>query len=553
MSINDAPVYVPARKMPNGKLFYSPLGVFPFQADGVAECYIRTEPDQAGGVLPIWDWGIGKTVLSLLLATYLIEDGQIDQVMIICEENKVREWPADIAKFTGMSAVRYHGPGRQQRLAKCGVPQAVVTTYETGRSELMARVRKNSTRGKGSATDGPLVEALGLRDKRILWIFDEPIKLRNRSSTTYQAYWYILNQLRRGPHHQRCIGLTATSFETEIGQAFNIARMMAPNSQPQVGQFEQEFTSGRDDFGRYRYKNKQVYAHVYFQPIMIRKKKTDADVIDQFPALIEESDPVAMHKDHRDFYHAVMTMLDPPDGAEDPRDDDQIVADEQRIRRLLRMTAGHPASHLHVPNELSKQIVEKIGADGLRAIPSSKTQRLIERLNPLIKGQGAQVIIYEFFTSVLREVARELREAGFTVAEYHGGLSGPERERQKQAWKRGEFEILFMSDAGQRGMNLPEATYVFEYSSATTYAGRMQRINRNNRIDHKRPSTTAITMVLEHTLEENIFAGMSARNEDMDTLYGDRADGSRFVSAAQRRQILGAYRRRISPGEDAAA
>lgn len=542
MSLAPAPVFTPARELPNGRLFHSPLGVFGFQADGLADLYMRTEPEADGGGIAVWDTGIGKTVLGLLLAAYLWEDRQIDQVMVICERNKVREWQADFERFTGFSVLRYHDAGRQRRLQRHGVPHVLVTAYETGRDELMHRVSTGS-RGSGKAVDGPLVDALGLRDKRVLWLFDEPIKLKNRSSALYQSYEYVLRQLRRGPHHQRVVGLTATPMDTEIGQAFNVARLIAPDSQPSVGEFERDFTRGRDDYNRYIYLpgREQVYGRVYFQPIMIRKRKTDPDVIDQFPKLIEESDFVPMVKAHRDFYNVVMTMLDPPDGVEDPRSEDQIVADERRIWTLLRMTAGHPAAHLHVGNALSARIVEQVTAEGLRAIPSSKTIHLIEKLQKLVKGQGAQVILFEFYTSVITEVARELRAAGFTVGEYHGGIDEGARERNKAQFKAGQFEILFLSDAGARGINLQNAQYVIEYSTSTTYSNRVQRGNRNNRIDSQLPSTTLTTMVLDGTIEERLFARTIDRNETLDALVGDTEGDTGFISASERRILLEAY------------
>lgn len=529
--------FTPAREMPNGKLFYSPLGIFPFQAEGLAEAYMRTEPDSFGAAIPIWDTGIGKTVLGLLLACYLYEDGQIDQVMVICEQNKVREWQADFERFTGLSVLRYHGPGRQRRLERHGIPHVLVTAYETGRNELMQKVRKKGSRGGGSATDGPLIEAMGLRGKRILWLFDEPIKFKSRSSLLYQSYWYVLTQLRRQAH-QRCLGLTATAMDTNREQAYNIARMLAPASQPTVGEFEARYTYGRHElYGTYLFNGKEkAWDHLHFQPMIIRKRKTDEDVIEQFPKLVEESKDIPFLPEHRRFYDAVATMLDDED-----RDDEQIAQDERRLRRLLRMTAGHPASHLHVPNPLSARIVQEVTAEGLRAIPSSKTVWLIDRLRNLVKGQGAQVIVFDYFKSVIIEVARELREAGFTVGEFHGGISDAQREKTKAAFKTGELEVLFLSDAGARGINLQNAQYVIEYSSSTTYSNRVQRGNRNNRIDSTLPSTTLTTMVLDCELEQGIFARTIDRNEEQDDLYGDAEDHTAFMSAATRRALLNAY------------
>jgi hypothetical protein len=51
-------------------------------------------------------------------------------------------------------------------------------------------------------------------------------------------------------------------------------------------------------------------------------------------------------------------------------------------------------------------------------------------------------------------------------------------------------------------------------------------------------------MVLEGTVEEGIFDRALQRNKDHDTLLGDTEDGTEFVTAAQRREILTAYRHR---------
>lgn len=524
--------FVPARELPNGELFYSPLGVFEFQAEHIAEAYLLTESEGQDGVIAVHDTGLGKTILAMDLSALLFEDHKIDLVMVVAERNKIKDWKSDIERFTALDAHLYHGAGRQKRLARDGAPHCFITTYETGRNELMTRVMREGKRGR-AMIDGPLVEMLGLRSKRVLWVFDEITKLRNRSSEMHQAYAHTLSQLRRGPHHQRVLGLTATPIERDYADTYNIGRICCPSLMPTVAKFEETFTRGKDDYGRYRFKSsmKPVFAEL-IAPAVLRKRKTDQDVINQFPKQVEEVISVPVTGEHAKLYQAVLDLFG--DKTDDPR-----------LWLAARMTAAHPASHLHAKNEISQMIVETVGEEALRAIPSCKSVELLERLKPIVKGQGAQVIVFTFFgQTVLPEVHRELTEAGYTVATYHGGKSRHANDDAKDRFKGGHVEILLASDAAAKGLNLAEAEYVIEYESALTYANRVQRINRVHRIDSQKPIVTCFTMIAEGTVEERIFENTLRRNADMDTLLQDEDDGSEFISAAQRKAMFTANRKR---------
>ena len=524
--------FTPARKLPNGGNIYSPLGIFDFQANHIAEAYVRMESQS--GIVAVWDTGLGKTWLAMALAAYLFEDGKIDLAIVISEKNKLTDWRDDFERATSLSVHRYHGTGRQKRLVKAGVPHVLCTTYETGRNEFMTRERQPGKRGKGSMVDGPLVEALDLHGKRVLWIFDEVTKLKNRSSELHQAYHYILTKLRHGEFQQRTLGLTATPSERDYIDAYNVGRIVCPDYMPNVTTFEKVFTRGRDAFGHLVFRNerKEQFADL-FQEMVLRKRKSDPDVIEQFPKQIEKSIRVQMTSDQAKFYKAVNEILGNPD------EEELIVQDEPRMFPILRMTAGHPASHIHKDNEISKEITATVGEKGLMALGSAKSERLIELLKPIIKGQGAQVVVFtEFGGSVLLELARELRAAGFSVSEYHGGKSLHANDDAKDQFIRGNTEVLLCSDAAARGLNLKNAEYVVNYEAPVTFAKYQQRINRVHRIDSDKPICTAFTLVLEDTIEEAIIRLVMKRNADHDILLGDEEDDTAFVSAAKRREMF---------------
>lgn len=540
MTAASATTFTPARTLPNGQNLWSQYGLFEFQADGVAEAYVRTEPGEQSGILCVYDTGLGKTFVGMGLSVMLFEDDKIDLVLVIAERNKITDWRDDFTTYTTLNAHRYHGTGRQKRLAKEKNLHVLVTTYETARNELMSYEKMPGKRSKGHKVDGPLMEALGLRNKRVLVIYDEVTKLRGRSSELHQAHAYALGQLRKGPFPPRVLGLTATPMERDYEDAYNVARIVCPERMPTVDVFERTFVDSRDDYGRPRFKRsaENVFASL-FQGLIMRKRKTDADVIEQFPQQIEEFVHIELRPDHAELYGAVEEIFDIMDGQTDTRTPFQQDADEKRLYGLLRLTAGHPQAHLHATNPTSQAICQIVGEDTLASIKSSKTEELLQLLKPLIKGQGAQAIVFTFFgNSVLRMLVDDLRKAGYSVLSYCGSNSLKQNDDAKSAFINGEIEILVASDAAAKGLNFQNAQYVFEYESALTFANRTQRINRVHRIGSKHGSVTCYTLILDGTIEEGIVNKVLTRNEQQDRLLGDEDDGSAFVSAATRRELL---------------
>jgi SNF2 family DNA or RNA helicase len=335
------------------------------------------------------------------------------------------------------------------------------------------------------------------------------------------------------------LGLTATPIERDIEDGYNVGRIIAPNLMPTVADFEKIYVAQRDRYGRIRLRpgRQQVFAHL-FQQIVIRKRKTDDDVLAEFPKQVEEGLPVALNAEHVKLYEAVEAMLNTADG-------EGSEAQERRLFTVLRMVAGHPASLLHSESELALSVVEAVGAERLRQIKSTKVEELLSKLDVIVRGQGAQVVIFTFFANtVLPEVRRELVDAGYLVSTYTGSQTDAKNEMSKKEFKQGDTQILLCSDAAARGINLENAQYVIEYESALTYSNRNQRINRIHRISSEIPSVTCITMIAENTIEEGLVQLMLRRNGDQDTLLGDTDDGTAFITAGERRKLLRVYRDR---------
>ena len=510
-------------------LYHSPRGLYGFQEDGIALTYLRLESQ--GGILCTWETGMGKSHLAMALASFLIEDGIIDHVLLVAEKQKITkdEWPSDLAKFTSMTYAVHHGTGREKRLEKNGLPQILLTTYETGKADLVRFIRMPGQRGR-TTQEHYLLRLL--KGKRLLVVFDESGKLKNRESDNYKAWFYALNHLRKAAY-TRVLAMSATPIEKDYEDAFNQLRLVSPKHMPLVKDFEGYFVSSRDPYGRANYHRERMPEFAQMaSPLILHKRKTDPDVIDQFPKQVEEARWFEMADDQTDLYENLCDLQVP---GEDPF---------PGLNTLKRMIAGHPASVLHSAqhgqSKLAKVLVEEWGEDYFRSISSVKEQGLIDYLEPLVHGQGAKVVVFSFFgPSILPLLQQSLRRKKFRTYLTTGGMSMDDIAAARSAFRNDpQPAVLLSSDAGAKGVNLPEATYVVEYESALTFANRTQRINRIHRIDSTAPSVTCMTFFVKHSVEAAIAETMFKRNEQHDVLLADDDAGDNYVTASERRVAL---------------
>lgn len=519
---------------PVSDLYHSPLGLFPFQAEGIAQAYLSSE--NGGGNLVVWSTGLGKSHFGMRMSTLLAEDmrDQIrshDLTVLVCEKAKISEWAEDFAKYTRQSSRIHHGSIRMRKLAKEGLPDVLITTYETAKADLVRFVKTPGKRGT-SIAHGPLLDVI--EPLSVLWICDEMGKLRNRTSDNYKAFQYTFNKMRKSnPKDHRVFGLTATPIEKDWEDAFNQCRLIRPDLMPTIGEFESYFVKSRDPFGRARYRQERMSEFALLcRPVILRKRKTDPDVIDQFPKQMEEARHLTMAPDQAGLYEMVESL---GYGLEEPL---------PGLWTALRQIAGGPASLVRSAQTgdsvLAKSLVAELGEQYLLGISSVKEQALIEYLTPLVKDEGAKAVVFSFFgQTVLPLLASRLRQSGFKVYVNHGGLSSGEMGRVRQAFRDDPAPCVFLtSDAGSRGINLPEATYVIEFESALTYANRTQRLNRIHRIDSQSTSVTCMTFVVDHTVEVAIMQKMSERNAQSDILLDDLDAGEAFMTASDRSQAL---------------
>lgn len=509
---------------------YHPAWHVPYQLDLAARGYVLRR------AAVIADPGTGKTHIAMAVAAAGIAFGDIDVILVVCEKGKLRDWLAEFAASTSIGpVVKYYGDGRDKRLAKD--PKVIVTTYETARSSLIVR-RPVPRKKRPQVFDGPLLTWLA--GHRVLIVWDEAgAKLKNRSSDVYKAQARLVARLEK-TGSPFVFALTATPAERDWESAFNMLSITGPPGyMPLVKDFEHDYVSGRDDYGRARYHDDRmpVFA-ARAAPRILRKRKSDPDVRDQFPPKTEVFERTEMREDQARLYRMTEDLAwdgnknyDPPPG----------------LAVILRQLAGHPASLLHGKSQLAQLMVEKLGSR-LTGCSSAKTELLMSYLSSLLDADLKSIVFTFFGQTVLRVLSEELQRAGMPVFIIHGQMSSDEQHRARELWRTASGgAVLACSDAVARGVNLPEAASVIEYESAVTHATRQQRFDRAHRLGRGEMPLTCVTMVLEGTCEVPLLKKALDRNVQQDVLLGDDSDEARadgYVTGQDRKWMFAVARKR---------
>jgi superfamily II DNA or RNA helicase len=478
------------------------------------------------------DMGLGKSVIALGAAAVPFEQELIDHVIFVCEVNKLSEWMRDLARFTRLSAGLYHGPKRRKLLED--LPQALVTTYETCRSDSAVFPPKKSR--SRTLIPGPLLEALS--GKRVMLVYDEVTKVgHGRSSNLYKAHKWMEQQLRAACKDLRVVALTGTPMETDLDGMFNEMRIVVPGAMPTVREYEERVVRRRDIYGRPAYRPEgMAWFREKCDPYILRKRKSDPDVRESFPPLLEEFRRIRMHEDQYKLYRTLEDLAWTPAGERQ---------DVPGLNVLLRLMAGDPLAVLEAArkgnSDLAVMVAEELGAD-LERCSSAKAQELVSMADIVMSG-GGKLMVFTFFAHTVMPVLKR-RLGDRTVFTYHGGMTAAERDHQLTLFEACEGgAVLLASDAGSKGINVPWVNVIAEYEAAAKFSTRMQRAGRGHRLGRLDP-LTFITFVLESSIEGGSpITSVLTRNADQDfMLHDDTAED--HVTADDRRELYAQARPR---------
>ena len=116
-------------------------------------------------------------------------------------------------------------------------------------------------------------------------------------------------------------------------------------------------------------------------------------------------------------------------------------------------------------------------------VQSEERDKLPTLRQLLLSFQGASTIVFLNYRDAVERVATYLREQGFVVSHFHGGMEQRQREDALYRFSNGSASILVSTDLAARGLDIPNIANIVHYHLPETEDGYVHRVGRTARWD----------------------------------------------------------------------
>ena len=127
-----------------------------------------------------------------------------------------------------------------------------------------------------------------------------------------------------------------------------------------------------------------------------------------------------------------------------------------------------------------KQVSQRVT---IYRVQSEEKDKLPTLRQLLLSFQGASTIVFLNYRDAVERVAAYLREQGFVVSHFHGGMEQRQREDALYRFSNGSASILVSTDLAARGLDIPNIANIVHYHLPETEDGYVHRVGRTARWD----------------------------------------------------------------------
>ena len=127
-----------------------------------------------------------------------------------------------------------------------------------------------------------------------------------------------------------------------------------------------------------------------------------------------------------------------------------------------------------------KQTSERVTLYEVRSPQKDK----LETLKQLLLGFGDESsIVFLNYRNAVERVSDYLKEQGFTISCFHGGLDQRQREDMLYKFSNGSANVLVATDLASRGLDIPDIQNIIHYHLPESEDGYIHRVGRTARWD----------------------------------------------------------------------
>lgn len=447
----------------------------PYQQKGYDWMRLLSEI-HAGGCLAD-DMGLGKTLQTIAYLASRLEADPGALHLVVCPSSLLYNWQQELQRFApSIPVILHHGTQRNSENWRNGGGAILITSYGTLRSDL--------EQFRDLVFDSIIA--------------DESHSIKNPASLTARAVYELQCHVR--------FALSGTPVMNNTFDLYGQFQFLLPGMFGSREFFKREYA---DPIDRQGDADKTRALQKITAPFILRRTKEQ--VATDLPEKVESILWCEMGSDQRMAYDSIREQV--------------------KSNLFLQIhEQGLEAGRLNVLQGILKlrmacNSCELVQDESLFSYDSVKTEVLLEELENL--AAGSKALVFSQFTRMLDLLEKELRKREIAFLRLDGQTRVEDRQRQVNQFNQEENSppvFLLSLKAGNAGLNLTAADYVFLFDPWWNRAVEQQAIDRTHRIGQTR-SVFAYRMLCRDSIEERILQLQQKKSRLTEELIGNEDTG----------------------------
>ncbi len=410
------------------------------------------DESEFGGILAD-DMGLGKT---LQVITLLADQIKKQTSLVIVPRSLLFNWAAELDKFCpDLKYIIHHGPIRTKEVDKINNYNIIITTYSTAANDIEF-----------------------FKEYKFNYIIlDESQAIKNPDSKRYKAIRLLESRNK--------LAMTGTPIENNTFDLFSQLNFTSPGLLGGRTSFKNNFSIPIDSNGD---KEAAKFLRKLVHPFILRRTKDQ--VAKDLPEKTESIIYCEMGPNQRKLYDKLKAQI--------KKDIEEEVAEKGVNKSKFKMLDG--LLRLRQMCNAPKLVNPSFSGANADAV---KIEMLLEKLTEAI-GQKHNALVFSQFVTLLSIVREELDKRGIRYAYLDGSTSKRQAEVDK-FMNDDDIKVFLISiKAGNTGMNLTKADYVYILDPWWNPAVEAQAIDRTHRIGQTN-QIFAYKLICKNSIEEKIL------------------------------------------------
>lgn len=420
------------------------------------------------------DMGLGKTIQILAIVGTLIEEGKINNVLLIVPSSLVGNWLAERDKF---------------------MPNLDMFVLDKTEKKLMEMDFSKKGIYLSTYKMVSLRESINTREWDLI-ILDEAQAIKNANTKQTKAIKAINSKNR--------VIMSGTPIENSLMDLHSLFDFTNPGLLGSKNEFSKIMKKAKD--------NTHIYSNLrkVVEPFVLRRLKTDKNIINDLPNKIERDLYVPLSPKQVTLYKSLVNKV-----AKQVEESEGIDRKGLILSTILKskQICNHPSQYLKLDTYKEKE--------------SGKFLALKE-LAEVIKEKHESMLIFTQYKTIIEPLKQYLEEVfGYEGLYIDGSVKPKERSRRVDEFNGDNYYpfMILSLKAGGTGLNLTSANHVVHFDRWWNPAVENQATDRAFRIGQKKV-VNVYKFICKETVEDKINEIILSKNELSSKIIGESEEST---------------------------